>query len=197
MGLLALFYIGQVVSMAIRLRFVLRFRREPNIDLDTWKMLQNAKKEIYSPLIALTGLFVLLELLRWYFAHSVGLLQSLVENMGQERAHVIAGMAAFGVGSLAVWYKRYDQRRYGLFEIAFGTVGGGVATAYISVANFYATVMSFIGCMYVVTRGIENMFAGRSADLQKQKDEKRILRERDAFHTFKADLQRKLLKKVR
>lgn len=105
----------------------------------------------------------------WYSKHSREVLEVIVRSLGA-RARLAASLAALVIGIGAYWFKKVDTYRYGLIEIAFGSIAGGIATSYIGVANFYATVATFIGCVYVVSRGCDHVMKGHPKELAKQKE---------------------------
>jgi hypothetical protein len=157
-----LFFMGNTVIRAVRKL------REPNL---TRLERRESIKEIWrviGSLIFSFGSVAFLLCLVWYSRHSKEMLEHIVTSLGR-RARAVASLTAAGLGLAAYLFKRADQYRYGIVEIVFGTIGGGLATAYIGVDNFYATVATFIGCIYVVARGCNNVMDGQEREEEKEK----------------------------
>lgn len=79
-------------------------------------------------------------------------------------------MVTLILGYAAYRFKRFNQLHYGTVEVIFGTIAGGVATAYVGVANFYATLATFVGSIYVVSRGCSNIAEGYTKQQQRKRE---------------------------
>lgn len=81
------------------------------------------------------------------------------------------GLAAYRI-------REIDKYRYGLIEVIFGMGGAMITTANLKPDSFYAAIATYIGCVYVVVRGCDNVAIGYPKELEKrQKRKQRDLRD--------------------
>jgi hypothetical protein len=121
----------------------------------------------------------------WYAGKAKEVMTNIVTWLGPIRSRMVAALTALVLGQLASLFKQHDQYRYGFVEVAFGTVCGGVVTAYVGLDNFYSAAATYIGCVYVVARGFNNIVDGgpkkqARRELAEQKEKLRASHQLDA-----------------
>jgi hypothetical protein len=107
------------------------------------------------------GLAVFLETLIGMVLASV---RWLIHGFGGLGAKIIITAAVLGVGALAHWFKKKNQRAYGFVEVLFGLAAA--ANIVFSKASpkdlLLAQWAGLVACTYVVARGLNNRFEGEA-----------------------------------
>jgi len=86
-------------------------------------------------------------------------IQSIAGFMNWGVFNLLAAVAVFAVGWLAYKGKKAHQFRYGVVEILVAVVTAMISASGIDFArpDTFTRVATIIGCVYIVSRGLENM----------------------------------------
>jgi hypothetical protein len=83
--------------------------------------------------------------------------------IGPHLTQVLIAIAVICMGVIAHWFKRLNQRSYGIVEVVFGCVSGLCIALSMTPATAALTQWaSLVGCSYVVARGLNNMYDAKS-----------------------------------
>jgi hypothetical protein len=82
----------------------------------------------------------------------------LIELLGLRLAELLVSASVVGLGFVAFWFKGKKQLLYGSVEVFFAAIAAIVTTRQITpTTNWGATIASFIGSIYIVSRGLNNI----------------------------------------
>lgn len=143
---------------------------------------REAKKEIWKSVAVIAfawGTVFFLRGLLWFTRHSNELLVNFIARL-TSREWLISALIVGAIGYGAYRIREFDKYRYGFIEIIFGMGGGMVITANLKPDGFYSAIAAYIGCVYVVVRGCDNVAVGRPKELEKRQKRK----QRDHLDSF-------------
>jgi hypothetical protein len=80
---------------------------------------------------------------------------------------IFAGVVA--VGTFAHWFKKKNQKWYGVVEVAFGTASAGSISFRMMPGPLFAQWATLAGCAYVITRGLNNISDAKRNDVDSKK----------------------------
>lgn len=92
------------------------------------------------------------------FKHGRALYVAMILALGPHIVQIGIGVIVVGFGIGAHWFRRLNQRWYGMVEVVFGAVSGfTIAFSMIPSRPAPSQWASLVGCAYVVARGLNNM----------------------------------------
>src|ERR1035441_2423442 len=96
----------------------------------------------------------------WLSKYGDQILRYLVHFLGLKTVQFLVAITVLLLGGIAYGFKRFRQHTYGTGEIIFGVVASIVALDNLAVTNFFPTLITLAGCVYVVARGVSNVWEG-------------------------------------
>lgn len=115
------------------------------------------------------GLFFALAI---FFESLIGMVLALARwltrDFGDLGAKIIITLGVLGLGALAHWSKKKNQRAYGFVEVLFGLAAAANIVFGKSSPRELLSVQwaGLVACTYVVARGLNNRFEGEGRKRQ-------------------------------
>jgi len=100
--------------------------------------------------------------------HGEQVLRWLVRILGLRMVQITLAIILLILGAAAFVFKEENQRIYGVTEISFGIAASMVALQHVAVNNFFTTLVTLGGCVYVVARGFSNLSEGGQEGIRKK-----------------------------
>jgi hypothetical protein len=83
----------------------------------------------------------------------------MVQRLGLRPAQLVIASAVVAAGMCAYWFKRLNQRWYGIVEVLFGSISAiSIASGLDPGQALFSRWAALAGCAYVVARGLNNYF---------------------------------------
>jgi len=81
----------------------------------------------------------------------------LVKTFGIHLAQTAIFLGVVVVGTFAHWFKKKNQKWYGVVEVVFGVASAGSISFRMMPGPLFTQWATLAGCVYVIARGLNNV----------------------------------------